>query len=50
MIVSDAFTSYPCYKYNVFRHVVKKKVAFPLGFGFDIVRVADHVLEENYVQ
>jgi hypothetical protein len=44
MLVTDTLTTFTlnsCYKYNVFRHVVKKKVAISRCFGLEVVRVAD---------
>jgi hypothetical protein len=44
MLVTDTLTTFTlnsCYKYNVFRHVVKKKVAISRCFELEVVRVAD---------
>ncbi len=44
MLVADTLTTFTlnsCYKYNVFRHVVKKKVAISRCFRVEVVRVAD---------
>ena len=48
MLVTDTLTTFTlnsCYKYNVFRHVVKKKVAISRCFGMEVVRVADFLCE-----
>ena len=52
MLVTDMLTTRTicyCYKYNVFRHVVKKKVAISRCFGMEVVRVADSLLEDSLV-